>query len=435
MRALEPGDPRSVGPNPIAARLGSGGMATVYFGHTPGGLRIAVKVMHADLARDRALRERFRQEVAAVRVAGGRWSPAYVSADVGAPLPWLATEYLPAISLREAVERFGALRPATVWVLAAALAEALRSIHTAGISHLDLKPGNVLLTADGPRLIDYGIARAAGAPAGGGHGGAGSPGYMSPEQLYGAEVGPKADVYALGTTLAFAWTGRRPEPGTPAYGIDDAVMASVVADCTKPDPAGRPDAAELSARLATVLEDRELDPMRLPSELAAEIDERARAAAHPPAAIEPLTRRNLLIAGLGALAVTTTTAAGAGLGLLVEALRPGSGRAVAGPLPATGDSASPGKRRVLEFSLSGDVDIPSITYTVGTSAETVRDAKLPWRVQVDVPALPRKTAWKLVYRQVPGNIRMRVYIDGFLLASGESDGAVPVRDVEQHGEA
>jgi serine/threonine protein kinase len=184
---LERGDPRAVGSYRILARIGTGGMAVVYLGRSRGGRVVAVKVMHAELAREPEYRDRFRREAAATRAAGGVHSPPFLDADPDADAPWMATAFLPSIPLREAVERFGPLPPASVRRLAAGLAEALAALHRAGIVHLDVKPANVLLTADGPRLIDFGIA-AGTLPAGS----AGSWGFMSPEQVAG-HAGPPSE--------------------------------------------------------------------------------------------------------------------------------------------------------------------------------------------------------------------------------------------------
>jgi serine/threonine protein kinase len=155
-------DPRFVGRRyRILARIGSGGMAVVYLGRSRGGRLAAVKVMHAELAREPRPRERFRHEVAATEAAGGTHSPAVLAADPDARVPWLATEFLPAVSLHESVARFGPLPTDAVWRLAAGLAEALAAIHRTGLVHLDVKPANVLLTHDGPRVIDFGIATGA----------------------------------------------------------------------------------------------------------------------------------------------------------------------------------------------------------------------------------------------------------------------------------
>ncbi|MFG2964578.1 LamG-like jellyroll fold domain-containing protein [Streptomyces sp. NPDC048288] len=265
MAALEPGDPRSVGEYQLLRRLGAGGMGRVYLGRSPGGRPVAVKVVHAELvAGQPEFRSRFRREVAAARKVSGAFTAPVVDADPDAPLPWLVTSYIAGPSLQEAVAERGPLPADTVLGLAAGLAEALTSIHAAGLVHRDLKPSNVLLAEDGPRVIDFGIARSvesatitrAGLMVG-------SPGFMSPEQVAGAEVTGASDVFALGAVLAFAATGGNPFGAgpTPALlyrvvhdepdisDVPDPALAALVADCLAKDPADRPTPREILTRM------------------------------------------------------------------------------------------------------------------------------------------------------------------------------------------
>jgi hypothetical protein len=229
-------------------------MGTVYLARSAGGRPVAVKLVHPGLAADPAFRERFRREVAAARRVGGFWTAAVVDADVSAAAPWLATEYVPGPTLEEAVSGAGPLPEPALRVLAAGLAEALAAIHELGLVHRDLKPSNVLLAAGGPRLIDFGIARAlentaitvAGTVFG-------TPGYMAPEQAAGAEPGPASDVYSLGAALVFAASGTGPlGTGTPVElmsraaagrvtaGATPASLRPLVTGCLRSDPAARP---------------------------------------------------------------------------------------------------------------------------------------------------------------------------------------------------
>jgi hypothetical protein len=211
VRALEVDDAQRVGPFTVLARLGSGAMGTVYLGRSAGGRRVAVKVVHPRLAADADFRERFRREVDAARRVGGFWTAAVVDADVDAPQPWLASEFVAGPTLHEAVGAAGPLPEHAVRGLAGGLAEALTAIHATGLVHRDVKPSNVLLADDGPRLIDFGIARAldhssltaAGLVFG-------TPGYAAPEQVAGHGVGPASDVFSLGAVLVHASTGRSP---------------------------------------------------------------------------------------------------------------------------------------------------------------------------------------------------------------------------------
>ncbi|MGH3187589.1 MAG: serine/threonine-protein kinase [Streptosporangiaceae bacterium] len=210
-RDLEPGDPPRIGPYRLISVLGSGGMGRVFLGRSAGGRPVAVKVIRADLAANPEFRMRFRREVAAARKVSGLYTALLVDADVDSPVPWLATAYVPGPSLADAVAGHGPLPPASLLVLAAGLAEGLVAIHAVGLVHRDLKPSNVLLADDGPRVIDFGISRAAEASTLT-HTGLviGSPGFMSPEQADGDEVGPASDVFSLGAVLTFAATGHGP---------------------------------------------------------------------------------------------------------------------------------------------------------------------------------------------------------------------------------
>ena len=208
---LSPEDPREIGPYQLLGQLGSGGMGQVFLGMSAGGRPIAVKIIRTELATDPEFRARFRREVAAAQKVSGLFTALVVDADLDSPTPWLATAYVAGPSLTEAVRDHGPLPVCTVLALAAGLAESLSAIHAAGVVHGDLKPSNVLLAEDGPRVIDFGISQAAEASA------AsvpnlmiGSPGYMSPEQVLGAEISPASDMFSLGAVLTFAATGQGP---------------------------------------------------------------------------------------------------------------------------------------------------------------------------------------------------------------------------------
>ncbi|MER7582756.1 protein kinase [Kitasatospora sp. NPDC097691] len=206
-------DPREVGGHLLYARLGAGGMGRVYLSYTPGGRPVALKVVRPELAEDPEFRARFAQEVASARRIHGLFTAQVVDAGVDAATPWLATTYVPGPSLQQVVQRFGPLPERTVLLLMAGIAEALQAIHATGVVHRDLKPGNVLIASDGPRVIDFGIARAADASALTGTGlRIGSPAYMAPEQAMGRAATPATDVYALGA-LAVHVAG-----GTPPFG-------------------------------------------------------------------------------------------------------------------------------------------------------------------------------------------------------------------------
>lgn len=245
-------DPMKIGPYRIVGRLGSGGMGWVYLGRSPAGREVAVKVVRPELAAEGEFRERFAREVAAARVVSGAYTAAVVDADTEAELPWLATLYVPGPSLAEAVQADGPLPEPQVRRLGAGLVEALQAIHAARVVHRDLKPANVLLAADGPRVIDFGISRVDGAPGLTQVGVVvGTPPFMSPEQIRGAEVGPESDVFSLGGVLVYALTGRPPHGSGEAVryrvafeepGLDGIAgpMRDLVARCLAKRPEDRP---------------------------------------------------------------------------------------------------------------------------------------------------------------------------------------------------
>ena len=200
----------------VLGRLGAGSMGQVYLGRSAAGRLVAVKTIKVELAEEAGFRTRFAQEVAAARKVSGVFTAAVVEADPEADLPWLATAYVPAPSLARLVLACGPLPVTTVRWLAAGCAEALESIHGAGLVHRDLKPSNVLIAPDGPRVIDFGVARAAermGRTTS--RGAVGTPAYMAPEQARDThEASVASDVYSLGATLLFAATGHPPYQGT-----------------------------------------------------------------------------------------------------------------------------------------------------------------------------------------------------------------------------
>ncbi|MFH9228308.1 serine/threonine-protein kinase [Streptomyces lydicus] len=209
--ALSPDDPPAIGGYRLRARLGAGGMGRVYLGYTAGGRPVALKVVRPELAEDPGFRHRFAQEVASARRIHGFYTAQVVDAGTDATTPWLATTYVPGPSLQQVVHQHGPLPERTVLLLVAGIAEALHAIHAAGVVHRDLKPGNVLVAADGPRAIDFGIARAADASPLTGTGlRIGSPGFMAPEQALGLPATPATDVFALGALIAYIGSGMPP---------------------------------------------------------------------------------------------------------------------------------------------------------------------------------------------------------------------------------
>ncbi|MGW3287729.1 serine/threonine-protein kinase [Streptomyces sp. NPDC001002] len=265
MQPLGVDEPTVVGPYRLLGRLGSGGMGRVYLGRSAGGRTVAVKIVHPHFALDEEFRARFRREVDAARRVGGAWTAPVLDADPQAAVPWVATAYAAGPSLTGAVTDVGPLPAHSVRVLGAGLAEALTAVHELGLVHRDVKPSNVLLTLDGPLLIDFGIARATDGTASLTSTGVsiGSPGYMSPEQILGKGATAAADVFSLGAVLAYAATGEPPFPGDssaallyrvvhepPELGSLEGELREVVEACLVKDPTARPTPPELARRLA-----------------------------------------------------------------------------------------------------------------------------------------------------------------------------------------
>ena len=265
---LDANDPREIGPYELLGILGAGGMGRVYLGQDAAGGRAAVKVVHSDLAREPEFRRRFQREIAALRTVSGPGIAAILDADAEAERPWLATEYVEGPSLWDVVTKGpGTLDEAAVRTLGAALARTLAVIHAAKLVHRDIKPTNLLLSEDGPKLIDFGIARDLAASTITRTGLAvGTPQYMAPEQLEsGRRTATAADVFALAGVLVFAATGRGPfGEGTPAQllyaivhsepelGEVPAGLRSVLLRCLEKDPAKRPTAARVAQELGEV---------------------------------------------------------------------------------------------------------------------------------------------------------------------------------------
>ncbi|MFF3688784.1 PQQ-binding-like beta-propeller repeat protein [Streptomyces sp. NPDC002187] len=256
-------DPVAIGAYHLLAQLGSGGMGTVYLARSTGGRTVALKTMHAGIASDPASRARFRLETDAARVIGGHHGATVVDADPLAETPWLATEYVLGPPLDEAVSLSGPLPESSVRALGAALAGALAQLHASDVVHRDLKPSNVMVTAYGPKIIDFGIARAAGDDRLTRTGAAaGTPAFMSPEQATGQEHTPAGDVFALAGVLVYAATGRGPfGSGQVAdllyrvrYSDPDLTdvpdpLVPILSRCLSKEPGGRPMTSELIAQL------------------------------------------------------------------------------------------------------------------------------------------------------------------------------------------
>ncbi|MET7413816.1 serine/threonine-protein kinase [Streptomyces rubiginosohelvolus] len=302
MDKLGPDDPHRIGAYRLLGRLGEGGMGQVFLARSDRGRTVALKLVRRELAERPEFRARFRQEVHAAHRVGGAWTAPVLDSDTEAPVPWVATGYVAGPSLQRIVSgrpgapvtasgAYGPLPARSVRFLGSGLAHALQHIHGAGLIHRDLKPSNVLMTIDGPRVIDFGIARALESVADGDLTRTGvlvgSPGFMAPEQVRGERVTTACDVFCLGSVLAYAASGRLPF-GTPESGGVHALMfriaqedpdltgvpeelAGVVRDCLAKDPAARPGTDEILARLG----EADTDEPWLPATLLAQLGRQA----------------------------------------------------------------------------------------------------------------------------------------------------------------
>ncbi|WP_328792187.1 serine/threonine-protein kinase [Streptomyces sp. NBC_00273] len=295
---LRADDPAVVGGYRLAAVLGSGGMGKVYLSYTPGGRPIALKVIRPEFGENPEFRRRFQQEVRAAERVQGLYTAPVIDSDTEGALPWLATAYVPGPSLAHAVARHGALPVRSVLLLTVGVAEALHVIHGAGIVHRDLKPANVLLASDGPRVIDFGIARAADSTALTSTGvSVGTPAFMAPEQASAGAVTPATDVFALGQIAAFTAIGASVFGDGPSHAVlyrivhEDPDLSAlpeqlrpVVTRCLSRDPGDRPTLTEIIELCNAASE----VPLRqgedwLPRDVAGSLTERLRLPAPAPA--------------------------------------------------------------------------------------------------------------------------------------------------------
>ncbi|MFD7898701.1 serine/threonine-protein kinase [Streptomyces sp. NPDC059743] len=323
-RPLAGGDPATIAGYRISARLGEGGMGTVYLSYTPGGRPVAIKVIRPELAGDPEFRRRFTQEVRAAQQVQGLYTAPVIDSDTEGERPWLATAYVAGPSLHVAVGRHGPLPVPAVALAVAGIAEALQAIHGIGIVHRDLKPSNVLLASDGPRVIDFGIARAADATSLTRSGViVGTPAFMTPEQASGAACVPATDVFALGQVAVYAATG------LPAFGegTSHAVLYRIVHEepslsgvpeelgelisrCLAKDPGARPTPADVidMCRQASPRTELRRPESWLPPAVAADIGRHTATPGPPRPSVRHkrvwLTVAAVLVAGLAGAGVT-----------------------------------------------------------------------------------------------------------------------------------
>jgi Protein kinase domain len=375
---LQPSDPRLIGPYRLIGRLGAGGMGRVFLGVSAAGRPVAVKIIHAGLAADPEFRARFSVEVAAARKVSGLFTALVVDADVDARVPWLATAYVNGPSLSEAVRDRGPLSVASLLALAAGLAKSLSAIHAAGVVHGDLKPSNVLLALDGPRVIDFGISQAAeAAPLARSGLVVGTPSFMSPEQAAGQAVGSRSDVFSLGAVLAFAATGRKPFGSGQAGAVLERVVRGapdlegappevlpLIERCLAKDPAGRPAAAglpgEVTAAQAALAESAAPAGPAAPGEPASPPE--------PARAARPSARRRwrpLVITSAVAGILAAGTGAGYGMNAATAHQAARSSFAEAAGKPQGGDRMDAGDARTVRPARARPRIIRTSTYEQG----------------------------------------------------------------------
>ncbi|GAB3492276.1 serine/threonine protein kinase [Nocardiopsis coralliicola] len=277
LRPLLASDPRQIGPFRIAGRIGQGGMGTVFGALDGSGACIAVKAVAPQFADDPDFRTAFAREIEAVRRVGGVCTPAVIGAAADAPVPWLATSYVPGPTLEAHIRGGGTFSGDQLTAFAAGLAEALTAVHAAGVVHCDIKPGNVILAPDGPKLVDFGVAEPAAAAARPGAPLFGSPGWLAPERYDGAAPAPSSDVFSWAAVVAFAATGRAPfgtgdtgertrrsrEEEADLDGAPAGLVPMLRAALAK-DPAARPDAESIYRGLVDFTLDEDISAIPTP---------------------------------------------------------------------------------------------------------------------------------------------------------------------------
>ncbi|MFF7644507.1 PQQ-binding-like beta-propeller repeat protein [Streptomyces canus] len=389
--------PEYAGHYRLESGLGSGGMGVVHVARSASGMKLAVKVVHTEFAKDPEFRGRFRQEVAAARKVSGAFTASVVDADPDAERPWMATLFIPGPTLSDEVKRNGPMEPAQLRRLMAGLAEALRDIHRVGVVHRDLKPSNVLLAEDGPKVIDFGISRPKDSELRTETGKLiGTPPFMAPEQFRRPrEVGPAADIFALGSVMVHAATGRGPFDSDSPYVVAYQVvhdepdltgvpvnLAPLIVRCLAKEPEDRPTPDELMRELRSVAASYDTQAF-IPAQRTGEVPVLEREAKEPVRRPGRRPRRSVMLAA-GAL-VLVAGAVFASLQLL------GDGQ------PAPTDTGTP-RAGVSAFraweakSVAGGKGTPRCSYGAGkllcvraglTFALDPTDGKLLWRHSAD----------------------------------------------------
>ncbi|MFI6403658.1 protein kinase [Streptomyces sp. NPDC050548] len=398
MNPLGTGDPIRLGPYRLLGVIGEGGMGKVYLGQDGPGTLAAVKVLRPELAHDTELAQRFVREAQAAQAVRGKGVAAVLEARTEGTRPWIASEFLAGLTLAEAVEAHGPLTEPALRALGASLADTLADIHAAGFIHRDLKPPNIVLTSDGPRVIDFGIARpehgltlttTGQAPV--------TPGYGAPEQVLGQRVTPAADVFSLGAVLAYALTGQRAFEGSHVAVVQYAVvhgeprlddvepqLRALVEPCLAKDPAARPQPAEIvramdvpkradrawkRGRLADSIREQETGACRMTTETTAQL----------PGERRLLTRRRL-VTGLSTTGVVLAAGGGTTAWLLGSSDGGTSVRLANSPFTVPSAVPTPTARMaVVADQASGSLGRPTALWTLENAADVYSPYLLPVR--------------------------------------------------------
>ncbi|MFF8806127.1 serine/threonine-protein kinase [Streptomyces omiyaensis] len=390
MDPLRPGqDPARIGDHVLLGRLGAGGMGQVYLARSPDGGMVALKVIRNEITGHREVLARFRREVATVGAVRSPHTARLVGASLDGEPYWLATEYVPGPTLRQAVGERGSFGARESRALFGALAVALDSVHAHGITHRDLKPQNVILAAGGPRLIDFGIARGPDDTALTRTGAApGTPGFTAPEVLLRNETSPAADVFALGATMAYVLTGRPPFGDGPAEAVSyravheeidlpvdaggdtdgDAELLGLIRACVAKDPADRPGVAEVIARCGGG-SGTALPPTRVDDER----DERdpVREGGPGPGAVAPSVRRDRWAGAVLALALAAVLGTAAWQGWYEDGTGGGAGGGGAAGAQGPPASRTPAPTPPRERDRNG----PGTPTGPGTASSTASDVR------------------------------------------------------------
>ncbi|MFI6053251.1 PQQ-binding-like beta-propeller repeat protein [Streptomyces violascens] len=395
-------DPESVGAYRLESVLGAGGMGVVHLATSPSGMRLAVKVVHAQHAAEPEFRARFRQEVSAARRVSGAFTASVVDADPDADRPWMATVHIPGPTLAERVKDGGPLAAAEVRRLGAGLAEALRDIHRAGVVHRDLKPSNVLLAADGPKVIDFGISRPYDSDLRTETGKLiGTPPFMAPEQFQRPrEVGPAADVFAMGAVLVHAATGSGPFDSDSPYVVAYQVvhnepdlggvpedLVPVLRRCLAKDPGDRPTPDELMSALRSAAYGSEahIPTQRFRNPVQVESGDAAESGSAGPAESAPSPRRARWV--LAALALIGVVVGGGAVA--VQALPDGTGT-VAAP-----EQHAPAHFRPWNVQLAAEGDGNRTAFCSADAAGGALYCAAPGVAVARLDALSGKTLWSV----------------------------------------